>query len=202
LWNTVFPPGHFLTYGLGWFVYDHHGYKVVDHGGAVDGMHAMVALLPEKRLGLVVLTNLDWNLLPEALRNRIFDAYLGLPEQDWSSKLLEKHRDMVAGDEAEEERLEEARVPGTKPSLPLERYSGTYENEIYGRVTVERGADGLVLHFTPSLVAGLEHWHYDIFRSVRETSWGGETFVTFILGPGGEVEEMRMEDVADFKRVF
>lgn len=173
LWNTVFPPGHFLTYGLGWFVYDYHGYKIVDHGGAADGMHAMVALLPEKQLGLVVLTNLRWNLLPEALRNRIFDAYLELPEQDWSSKLLEKDRDMVARDEAEEERLEEARVPGTKPSLPLERYSGTYENDIYGRVTVERGADGLVLHFTPSLVAKLEHWHYDIFRSVWETSWGG-----------------------------
>lgn len=202
LWDTVFPPGHFLTYGLGWFVYDYHGYKVVDHGGAADGMRAMVALLPEKQVGLVVLTNLDWNLLPEALRNRIFDAYLGLPEQDWSSKLLEEHRDMVAMDEAEEKRLEEARILGTEPSLPLERYSGTYENEIYGRVTVERGVDGLMLHFTPSLVAKLEHWHYDIFRAAWETSWRGQNFVTFILGPGGEVKEMRMEDVADFKHVF
>lgn len=201
-WNTVFPPGHFLTYGLGWFVYDYHGYKVVDHGGAADGMHAMVALLPEKRLGLVVLTNLDWNMLPEALRNRIFDAYLGLPEQDWSSKLLEKHRDMVARDEAEEERLEEARVPGTKPSLALERYSGTYENEIYRRVTVERGADGLVLHFTHSLVAKLEHWHHDVFRAVWRNEFWRKPFVTFVLGPLGEVEEMRIEGVADFKRVF
>lgn len=203
-WDTVFPPGHFLTYGLGWFVYDYHGYKVVDHGGAVDGMQAMVALLPDKQLGLVVLTNLDWNMLPEALRNRIFDAYLGLPEQDWSSKLLEKEREYLAREEAEEKRLEEARVPGTKPLRSLERYIGTYENEIYGRVTVERGADDLVLHFTPSLVADLEHWHYDVFRAVwrNEYEFWRKTFVTFVLGPRGEVEEMRVEDVADFKRVY
>jgi CubicO group peptidase (beta-lactamase class C family) len=44
-------------YGLGWFLHDWNGHKVVEHGGNVPGFTAQAALMPGERLGFVLLTN-------------------------------------------------------------------------------------------------------------------------------------------------
>src|SRR5687768_16922314 len=36
--DTINPYSHFSTYGLAWFVEDHRGRKIVQHGGNIDGM--------------------------------------------------------------------------------------------------------------------------------------------------------------------
>ena len=83
-----FPATSFLTYGLGWFVHEHCGHTVVEHLGVIDGMRAVVALVPAEGLGITILTNLDWNgaegsnLLPEALVRILLDDYLGYPIRD------------------------------------------------------------------------------------------------------------------------
>jgi CubicO group peptidase (beta-lactamase class C family) len=41
-----YPDAHFLNYGMGWFLSDYRGRKVVEHGGAIDGMRAEVAVIP------------------------------------------------------------------------------------------------------------------------------------------------------------
>lgn len=46
-----------IGYGLGWFLREWKGKKIVEHGGNIDGFNALVALMPEKRLGFVLLTN-------------------------------------------------------------------------------------------------------------------------------------------------
>src|SRR6185503_17337923 len=52
--NTMAPGGR---YGLGWMLHEWQGQPYVEHGGNIDGFAAEVALLPEARLGLVMLTN-------------------------------------------------------------------------------------------------------------------------------------------------
>jgi CubicO group peptidase (beta-lactamase class C family) len=44
-------------YGMGWFVRDWQGQRLIEHGGAVQGYGAQVGLLPDSNLGFVVLTN-------------------------------------------------------------------------------------------------------------------------------------------------
>lgn len=46
-----------VDYGLGWFLRDWNGHKVVEHGGNIDGFNAQVALMPDQKLGFVLLTN-------------------------------------------------------------------------------------------------------------------------------------------------
>ena len=65
--KILYPEAHFLNYGLGWFLHDYRGRKVVEHGGAIDGMRAQVAMMPEEKLGLVVLTNMNGSILPLAI---------------------------------------------------------------------------------------------------------------------------------------
>ena len=45
-------------------------------------------MIPEEKVGLVVLTNLNGSILPQALMYRIFDFYLNAPARDWSAELL------------------------------------------------------------------------------------------------------------------
>src|SRR5262249_52053109 len=46
------PETHFMAYGLGWMLQDYRGKKLVQHGGNIDGMSALVAMIPEEKLGL------------------------------------------------------------------------------------------------------------------------------------------------------
>jgi CubicO group peptidase (beta-lactamase class C family) len=46
------------SYGLGWFLRDWNGHKVIEHGGNIDGFNAQVAFMPDQKLGFVLLTNL------------------------------------------------------------------------------------------------------------------------------------------------
>src|SRR5688572_32515056 len=48
-WKRINPGAHLLAYGLGWFLSDYEGRLVVQHGGNIDGMSALVAMLPEDR---------------------------------------------------------------------------------------------------------------------------------------------------------
>ena len=48
---------NFLLYGLGWDLRDYRGRKLATHTGGLDGMTSRTLLVPEERLGIVVLTN-------------------------------------------------------------------------------------------------------------------------------------------------
>jgi CubicO group peptidase (beta-lactamase class C family) len=44
-------------YGLGWFVGEYHGLRMINHAGGTNGFSAEFAFLPEADLGVVVLSN-------------------------------------------------------------------------------------------------------------------------------------------------
>ncbi len=67
------------AYGLGWFIRDWNGLKVVEHGGNIDGFNALVATIPEKRLGFVMLTNVSGSGLGPELMPVVWENILGKP---------------------------------------------------------------------------------------------------------------------------
>lgn len=201
-WNLIFKEAHFLTYGFGWFLHDYKGYKVVQHGGNIDGMSANVAMVPEIKLGIVILTNLDdFNLLPEALTKKVIDAYIGDTESDWSSVLLGRFTDLMKKQDAFQKSIEESHIPGTRPSLSLEKYAGEYTDDMYGKAVVSHQSNKLVLQYGPSFVGELQHWHYDTFRAVWRDKILGKSFVTFYLDINGKVVKMEVEKLSEFKKV-
>jgi CubicO group peptidase (beta-lactamase class C family) len=155
---------NFFGYGLGWFVSDYKGKFRVHHTGGYSGMLSAVSLIPEEKLGIVILTN---GMVPvyTPLINYTIDAFLKLPAKDWSRESLDNYNKNKAADTRIEER-EKKRVLNTKPSLPLESYVGEYHNPSYGKITVRLVDNNLKISFehTPSLAASLEHWHFDTFK--------------------------------------
>ena len=67
------------NYGFGWFLQDWNGAKVVQHGGNIDGFNSMVAMIPEKKIGFVVLTNVTASPLPAEMMNVVWENLLGKP---------------------------------------------------------------------------------------------------------------------------
>jgi CubicO group peptidase (beta-lactamase class C family) len=196
----MMPDAHCTSYGLGWFLHDYHDRKIIQHGGSIDGMIALVGMMPEEKLGVAILTNLNGNQLPWALMYRVFDAYLGRPAQDWSAKILTTRNGLLERARAAAKKLEEAQVKGAKPSLALEQYAGVYQDEMYGeaKVTVEQGK--LALRYSETFSGALEHWHYDTFRVKWSNPVLTEALVTFTLNAQGKVGEMKVQNLADFKR--
>jgi hypothetical protein len=198
--RELFPTTHFTAYGLGWSLRDYHGRKMVGHGGVIDGMRAEIGMIPEERLGVVVLANLDGTAFPTAILYRALDAYLGKPARDWSAVMQAREREQRARADSTRRAFEADRVPGTQPSLPLDRYAGTYSDSLYGDVEVAVENGRLVATMGPSFTGDLEHWHFDTFK-VRWRDRGlGWTYFTFALNARAKIESLRVEQLADFGR--
>ena len=204
--DPVFGEHLFNAYGLGLIVSDYHGRRLVKHAGMAGNSLAVVGFVPEEHVGVVVLTNHRRNLFHYAIMRRVLDVFTGLPPVDLDTanrKLLEDHLARAA--EARRRRVD-AREPGTRPSLPLGAYAGTYEWAYGRRVEIRRESDHLVLRFG-NLTADLSHWHRDTFLATlrqRRLSGEQEWFVTFTVDDGAiaKVHIDSEHDVqADFRRV-
>ncbi len=161
---------HFNAYGLGWDLSDYHGRMRVGHTGGYDGMITAISLIPDEKLGVVVLTNGVKSPI-SAVSLYTLDALLGVKGKDWSTYLLERTNKWRAEDTRIDD-IRNKRVMDTKPSLPLTAYAGTYQSDIYGNITVavENGQLRLNFAHSPELAATLKHWHYDVW----EIDWDQE----------------------------
>lgn len=207
--QTIMPPADralrpyvtFSLYGLGTELMDYKSRKVVHHGGVIQGMHSYFALVPDAHLGVVVLTNTTGPAglpaeLPEAVTYRVLDAYLGGPAPDWSALFLESRRTTLDRRAQAHARQAATRVPGTRPTLPIQDYTGRYIGPV-GTATVTQDGDTLRLHVGP-ITNRLEHWHYDTFRFWWDPI--GYLFANFTLGTSGRVNTLHVDFVGEFGR--
>ena len=189
--TTTLVRPHFFTYGLGWFLHDYQGEAVAMHTGSIDGMSAIIGLIPERRLGMIVLANLDHAELRHALMYRVFDMYSGHAPRDWSKELLALYSGLErAADSARRDQIQR-RVADTRPSLPLDRYAGTYTNQTYGNVVVSVRNDALHFAFGRGRAGTLTHWHYDTFQAKWDDVRRDPSFVVFAPDGAGGVSSVR-----------
>jgi hypothetical protein len=186
---------HVMAYGMGWFLSDYRGQFVAFHTGSIEGRSAIVGLIPDRRVGVAILTNLDHSELRHALMYTVFDRYLG-PEpdgraHDWSAEMRAMYRGIADSARTRRRERESRRVEGTRPSLPLARYAGTYADSLFGVAVVGQDARGLTLRLGESEGA-LEHWNFDVFRVRWSDPFRGTDFVSFVLDPDGAVGELRV----------
>ena len=198
--RRMFPTRNFSAYGLGWRLHDEHGRKVVQHTGSVNYTRTQVGMIPSEGIGVVVLANLSSSELQTALMYRVFDLLLGQQPRDWSGEYLALEERSGARSAERAAEREAARARGTRPSLPLEAYAGTYTDALYGDVEITLEGDRLVLRYAPEYVADLRHWHHDTFRGAWRSTGFGETFVRFELDAQGRARAVALEGFTTFER--
>ena len=190
---------NFIAYAMGESVREYRGKLEITHTGGLQGMVTQVTMIPEVRLGIIVLTNQEVGAAFNSVTNTVLDHYLGAPPKDWVAAYSqvkktreEDARKTVAGAAAK-------RNAQSKPSLPLASYAGRYRDPWYGDVVVEAKNGGLVMRFThsPALTGMLEHWQFDTFIARWiDRSLGADAYVTFSLQPDGSVSAVRMKAVS------
>ena len=191
---------HWTTYAFGWFQEDYAGKMVDFHTGSIDGMVAIIGLIPDEKLGVYVLANLDHAELRHALMYRVFDSYLGNPPRDWSRDLLELYGGIRAAGDSARRRTESRRIPNTHPSLPLDQYTGVYADSLVGDVIVSSQSGKLRLRTSSTRAGALEHWEYDTFQVHWDNAWEGTSFATFTIGRDGFPSRLEI-DGAVLRRV-
>ncbi len=168
--TTTLAGVHRVNYGLGWFLHSYAGDEVAMHTGSIDGMSAMIGLIPARRMGVYILANRDHAELRHALLFRAFDLAAGRPARDWSSEIKALYDGLEARGRAAQKAFVDARVAGTSPSLPLDRYVGQYADSLSGIVDDHarrrnaRGALGRGLH-RPARALALRHLPRPLDRS-------------------------------------
>ena len=197
------PSAHITAYGLGWFLSDYEGRFMVQHGGNIDGMTALVGMLPEENFGVAILSNMNGTNLPTALMMRLFDAQLKRPAKDWSAQMRSRIDSMRTVALAAQQRQGDPRVPNTKPSLALSAYAGTYADSAYGTLRVTESNGALSLTYGSNWRGPLEHYHFDTFRMKLDTPVLPPVPVNFRLDAAGKVDEVRLNLAGEvtFKRV-
>jgi hypothetical protein len=160
-------------------------------------------LVPEENLGVVVLTNAEEDGAFDSVLYHVLDYYFHLPPTDWISayKAVEEKQEKDAAESMK--KAETARAADSKPSLPVEKYAGVYNDAWYGPITIRIDGGHLVITFdhTPSMIGDLQHWQHDTFKAHWRDRTIEDAFVTFALNPDGTIDSARMAAVsplADF----
>ena len=123
------------SYGLGWFVGDYKGLKLIDHGGNTFGFTSEFAFLPDAGLGIVVLTNAQGtNAFNSAVRERLFElVFEGDPEADAQATFV---FDEIAKEiQKVSKNLRQVDVSAVTP------YLGQYQNDALGEVSLRLDDD-------------------------------------------------------------
>ena len=190
---------HFFSYALGWFVQDYQGETVWMHTGSIDGMIAIIGLLPAQRVGVYVLGNLDHAELRHALMYRVFDMYEGNPPRDWSGDVHQLFEELQSKAEAARAKRDSALAKSTRPTLPLQKYAGTYSDSTYGKVDITLAGNALRFRFVKGDPQPLDHVEYDTFKAKAKDTIEPDPVVTFVLDGSGGVSALRAFGV-EFRR--
>ncbi len=184
---------HWSTYGLGWFQQDYAGRSMQFHTGSIDGMVAIIGIIPDERIGVYVLGNRDHVEVRHALMYKALDLWLGIGNRDWSKELLALYTGLATAGDSARKAAEARRVTGTKPSLALESYAGVYADSLLGRVQIRYQDGKLRLETGSKRWAELEHWNYDTFRARWNHRWQGAATIVFHLDARGVPSSMDLD---------
>lgn len=195
------------TYGLGWFQQDFQGRKIDFHTGSLSGLVAIIGLDRDNRDAVIVLQNMDGAELRHALLWETFDRTPVAQRRDWVRDVFELYEKRDAERQKEWEETTAGRLAGTSPSLPLEKYLGTYQNDELGQIEFAGQAAGAgsgipvparVSHGGPVLRTTMTefeatHWHLDTFL-LDTAAMEYPTFIEFDVGPDGKVGGLTFYD--------
>jgi CubicO group peptidase (beta-lactamase class C family) len=153
-----------MAYAMGWVDTTFRGHHMVWHNGGIDGFHSLLTLLPEDKLGVVLLSNLDNNVGLEPIAYSIYDRLLGLSTEPWIERYKGiRDKAKKAEQDAKKNQVSNAK-PGTSTSHPLADFAGEYVNPGYGTMKITQSGDALSLAINQMGPYPLVRVHYDIFQ--------------------------------------
>ena len=165
-------------------------------------MVTQVMLLPELKLGIIVLTNQQSGAAFTAITNQILDSYFGITGTDRVKEYSDRLRENTANaDKVTDEvwKTVKAENESTASKPPIHFYTGTYQDKWLGDVSIV--PDNLKLLFvskrSPRLTGELFHYKGNTFVvKWNDRSLEADAFVMFGLDYEGKPVSMKMKAIS------
>ena len=193
---------HFASYGLGWFLSDVKGYKQVTHTGGLAGIVTQITLIPELKLGIIVLTNQQSGAAFTAITNTIKDSYLGVKGTD---RVKQMH-DRVVKNEADAKKITDTiwaaisvQQKSSTPKADINNFIGTYTDQWFGDVTiaVKNGQPWFDSKRSPKLTGILLPYKGNTFVAKwNDRSMDADAYVKFELDENGKASGFKMAAIS------
>lgn len=206
--HSVIPAGkgsynrHFYGYGLGWFLSDEKGNLVAEHTGGLAGMVSEVTLVPELKLGIIVLTNQQAGGAFYAITQSIKDGYYGVTGKD-------RVKDNAAGAKAEVDYAKKvtdkiwvdiaAEQKNNPNKIDAKKYLGTYSDVWFGEVTIteQNGKMHFQAKNSPKLSGDMVYYKGNTFIvKWYDRSLDADAFVNFSLDNNASSNGFKMEAIS------
>ncbi|MBV8270855.1 MAG: serine hydrolase [Cupriavidus sp.] len=155
--------GH-LHYGFGMCVGYYRGARMLWHTGSWVGWSTIMAMLPDRRIGIAVLTNRAPGGVTELLVHSALDRLCGFATTDWLGQYIAGRRKTLAQEQIAEAERRDARAQGTAPPRAPGAYAGEYDHPAYGRIIVSEDGEGLAWGWR-GMSGPLTHLRHDIFTT-------------------------------------
>ncbi|PDH44592.1 MAG: serine hydrolase [Rhodothermaeota bacterium MED-G18] len=189
------------TYGLGWYQHDYRGEKIDFHTGSLQGLVAIIGLIRDRNIGVQVFANLDHAELRHAIMYKVMDLFVFSDDsRDWNREVYNLYNEMDK--KYKKSYLDKfiLRDENSKMTLKLIDYSGTYENDMYGRIIVSVKDEKMTLDVNKGVkFFDLEWWEKDVFITDKDEKWREKLFVKFNLN-NNSVRDLTIYN-AKFKKV-
>ncbi|MDD5268053.1 MAG: serine hydrolase [Methylococcales bacterium] len=191
------------SYALGWGVgHDDTGHLKLSHSGAFSmGAATTVIMLPEEKLGIIILTNTSPFGVPEALalsfielvtRDNV-DKNVFEQKFDFGKKQFEQMR------RADLSKTDYANPPeNASPAFALENYAGTYANDYIGPIEIVNKAGKLLMTQGPLKNHAYPLTHYDgnlFFYETRGENEAGLSGVRFNVDKNSKATTLWVENL-------
>jgi CubicO group peptidase (beta-lactamase class C family) len=132
-----------VHYGLGLGSQYYRGERLVAHSGGWIGWGTLMSMLPDRQLGVVVLTNRSPSPVTEILSLAVLDRLSGKDPIPWIDRFRSRKHQNLAQRALNRQAHKSARKVNVGPGRPLQDYAGDYEHPGYGRMTIEASESGL-----------------------------------------------------------
>lgn len=192
-----------LYYAMGWWLYDLEDVTVYRHTGSSSGMQSVLAIIPEKQIGVVILSNQSKHPAVSALMNRILDDLLERPEANWEAQGLETFAETEQNKKEWLASCLLARKEDIPPSLSLDKYTGIYTHPGYGSISIkENNAELNVELLFCGEVGNLVHWEGDQFEIKNTPSGSLKPFLCefLVLQDEKMIVGLKINDMGVFHR--
>lgn len=194
---------NFGGYGLGWFLTDVKGHKQVYHTGGLIGTVTQFTLIPDMKLGIIVLTNQQSGAAFSSITNTVKDSYLGMPQKNWLKTYGDRMNKINADFDQRKKEIfakSEAFKKDKNGQIKGEQILGTYIDPWFGEVTIlnDGKAFRIICKNSPRLKGELLPYSSNVMIAKwDDRSYDADVFVNFNLDENGKATGMKLKPISD-----
>jgi hypothetical protein len=173
----------------------------VSHTGGLPGMLSKVNLIPDMKLGIVILTNTEngGGALFNAVNNTIVDSYLSLDKIDYIERYSKRAKAAKSNGDSVTTKVWETVASAKNIKINHQDFIGIYEDKWFGKVEVFLKDNQLWFKAlrSPKLNGQMQLYRANTFAIKFEyQDMNCDTFAMFSLDEEGKAQSIKMKGIS------